>query len=230
MQDISIVLAVKQYNPGMLAPDFLRASGAIPIDWEVEGSPIATEQSVRVQFKNGMTIQGRPGAISFSQPFDLDRALVVAEVAEKYVSVLPNLEYLGVGINLRRFISFEGGSDGAHRYLRERIFCAAPWQDFGVTPMLAQANLVYTLEDCHLRLTIEEATLKLPDRAVPAIVFNGNFDYNVVAETVEERLPKLNQAIGKWQQDVARFQDLIDGRFSIGIEAESRLAIPVITL
>ncbi|GET43794.1 hypothetical protein [Microseira wollei] len=220
IQELSIVLAARNHNQALLTLDFLKGSGVIPADWELQRPPVFAAGSAQVMFANGVNIVLNPQAIAFSQPFETNtlEELKIPEITGKYVSTLPNLEYQGVGINPKRFITFGEEGDGAYKYITETILARGPWQNFGIAPMRAGINLVYTLEGRQLRLSISEAQIKLPDQVIPAVAFAGNFHYEVRSESPQQRLEIVKQAIAHWQEDLAAYKNLIDNQFLPGVE------------
>jgi hypothetical protein len=144
---------------------------------------------------------------------------------------LPNLAYSGLGINPRRFVTFSDRREQAHQYITETILSRGSWQDFGTAPVQAGINLVYTLEHCQLRLNINEARLQMPDtEAIPAVLFAGNFHYELTGESAEERLQHLHQALENWQSDFATYQELIDGKFLAGRREIPDSALPALAI
>lgn len=217
IQDFSIVLAARSHNPALLTPDFLRGSGVVPGEWELARPPVVSSQAAQIIFTNGIKIEAQAGTISFFQGMDSQdwfKNIEIPSIARRYAATLPNLDYQGVGINPRRFVTFEDRAENAHQYLTEMLLSRGSWQDFGIAPLQVGMNLVYTLERCQLRLNINEVRLQFPDReAVPALLFAGNFTYGIAGDSAEGRLKHLHQVIENWQSDVATYQELIDCRF-----------------
>lgn len=233
IQDFSIVLAAKDHNPTMANPNFLRASGVVPGEWELARPPVVSSQTVQIIFKNGIKLEAQPGTISFSQGIDTNtfKNIELPSLARRYSVTLSNLAYRGVGINPRRFVTFGDRPEQAHQYITETILSRGSWQDFGTAPMQAGINLVYSLEHCQLRLGINEAKLQMPDtEAIPAILFAGNFHYELTGESAEERLQHLHQALDNWQSDFATYQKLIDGKFLAGRRETSDSVLPALAI
>ena len=221
IQELAIVLAARNHNATLLTWDFLKGSGVVPTDWELQRPPVFTAGSAQIIFKNGVNIVANSQTVSFSEAVTTKafENVEVAKIARKYVATLPNLDYQAVGINPRRFIPFEEQPEQAHQYITETILSSGSWQNFGIAPMQAGINLVYTLERCQLRLGINEARLRFPDReTVPALLFAGNFHYEVTGDSAEERLQKIVRAIENWQKNVATYQELLDSQFLAGVK------------
>lgn len=234
IQDFSIVLAIKNQNPTIVTPDFLKGSGVIPGDWELARPPVLSTQTTQIIFKNGIKIDAQLGSISFSQGLDSPQRqelkdIEIPDMARRYTASLPNLEYRGVGINPRRFVTFGDGVNQAHKYITETILSRGSWQDFGTSPMQVGVNLVYRLEGCQLRLGINEAQLQTPEReAIPAVVFTGNFHYDLTGESGGERLGNLQQILNNWQKDFLIYRELIDSKFLAGMKDDYDAVLPII--
>lgn len=219
-RELSVVLAARNHNPTMATPDFLKGSGVVPADWELARPPVLAQGGSQIAFKNGIRVEARPGRVTFSEGMGKNKPpeeMGVPDLALRYAAALPNLEYGGVGVNPRYFATFEAQLDGARLFIREKILCRGGWQEFGIAPVQAGVNLVFTLERCQLRLGISEVRLKLPEREVPAVAFAGNFDYRVGGESPQERLEAVRRAVGHWQEDMAAFEQLIRGEFLTGV-------------
>jgi hypothetical protein len=223
IEDLSIVLAVRNHNPNLLTLEFLQGSGVIPTDWQLARPPVLSTQGSQVLFQNGIKLEAQPGTVSFSEAMGgkTADAMEIPAIARRYAAVLPNLDYRGVGINPRKFVAFEDRSEAAHQYMTQTILSPGSWQNFGTAPIQAGINLVYTLERCQFRLGINEARLNLPDREIPAIVFIGNFNYGIGSESVEKRLQNLTRIIEHWQDDWATYEELIENQFLAGVERDA---------
>ena len=57
IQELSIVLAVRNHNPTMLNLDFLRGSGVVGADWELAQQPVSNANAAQIAFKNGIKIE-----------------------------------------------------------------------------------------------------------------------------------------------------------------------------
>lgn len=215
-QEFGIIIAAKNHNPTLLNPDFLKYSGIVPTEWELARQPISTQNVSQVAFTNGVLIVAEPTRVIFIEAIEGKAVaeIIVADIAKKYVQALPNVEYEAVGLNPRSYMSFDQQQDAARQYLAEMLLSPGPWQEVGTAPVRATLNLVYTLERCPFYLTVSEAALRNPDEtSTPIVLFNGSFSYQVIGETVPERLKKLHQLIDNWQADLLTYQDIINSKF-----------------
>lgn len=56
VQELLIVIAVRQQNPSILTADFLKYTGIIPSDWELARPPVLTNTAAQVVYQNGVSI------------------------------------------------------------------------------------------------------------------------------------------------------------------------------
>ena len=217
IKDLSIVIAVKDHNPNILTPDFLKGTGVMPTDWELARPPVLSARSTKIIFKNGIKIEAQPGTITFSEGMvdpKTPEEMAIADLASKYVAALPNLDYRAVGINPRRFATFGDDPEAAHKYIKEKILSPGMWQEVGETPMQAGINLLYTVNSTTLRLGINEAKLQMPEKeAIPAILFTGNFHHDLVGENGKDKLSALQSQLEKWRMDWDAFQEILANKF-----------------
>lgn len=90
----------------------------------------------------------------------------------------------------------------------------------GKAPVKAAVNLVYSLEQGELNLSVAEALLQLQDAELnPAVLFSGNFQYEIVGEEEGEKLQHLYRLLENWQPDLAAYREIVNQRF-LGKEAE----------
>ncbi|WP_414529919.1 hypothetical protein [Nodularia chucula] len=215
-QEFGIIIAAKNHKPTILNPDFLKYSGIVPAEWELARQPIYTPSVSQVAFTNGIAIVAEPTRIIFIEAIEDKTAkdITIADIAKKYVQTLPHVEYEAVGLNPRSYITFDQQQDTSHQYLSEKLLSPGDWQEIGTTPVRATLNLAYTLERCPFYLTISEAALQNPDEtSIPIVLFNGSFSYQIIGETVPERLINLHQIIDNWQADLLTYQDMIRSKF-----------------
>jgi hypothetical protein len=215
IQELAIVVSVKNNNPTVLNSDFLKYSGVVPANWELARSPLYTKEAAQLLFQNGINLISQTDRVAFIEEISEKsiELLETPQIATKYLKTLPNAEYQALGINLKGYIPFDK-TDAAHNYLSSQVLANGPWQGFGDRPVQAAVNLAYSLEEGRLQMSIGEATLQLPQKdPVPVILFSGNFAYSVAEIGADERLIRLVQHIENWQSALAIYRDLIDNRF-----------------
>lgn len=218
IQDLGIVVAAKNLNPQVVNLDFLKLSGIIPNDWELTQQPVANPRVVQLTFQNGVNIVAQPGKITFSEQIRTNNTqeLNAPVVAKKCLEKLPNAEYQGVSISPKNMVAFGDSLDAPRKYIASTLLAPGSWQELGTQPVQASINLVYQLEQCYLSLSINEVRLQQPEKpATRALMFSGNFNYQVTSYSGEERLRQLRQRIDNWSGDLQTFREIINTRFLV---------------
>lgn len=231
-QEFGIIIAAKNHNPTILNPDFLKYSGIVPQEWELVRQPTYTQNVSQLAFTNGIMIVAEPTRVIFIEAIEQKAIndITVAEIAKKYVQTLPNIQYEGVGLNPRGYISFEQQS-AASQYLVKTLLSDGDWQSLGTAPVRATLNLVYTLERCPFYLTVSEAALRNPDETnIPIVLFNGSFSYEVRSEISAERVVNLHNIIDHWQTDLSNYQEIINTKFLLKSEIPTTVVPDVFTI
>lgn len=216
IQELSISIAAQKLNPTMLSEDFLKASGIIPSDWELNKQPVLNPNYAQVSFENGVSIVTQPRNITFIEMLGTKEAqeIKLPELVHRYVEKLPLAEYQGLSISPKSIVPLSGGADVARQYIAETLLAPGPWQEFEQAPVQAGLNLLYQLERCQFNLSINEARLQLPDqRSLPALLFSGSFNYDLTSNSERERINKLNQRIDQWEADLEAFREMVNQRF-----------------
>lgn len=228
VQELVIVIAAKNHNPTLVTPDFLKYSGIVPTEWELARQPICTQRGSQVTFANGISIIAEPYRVLFAEAIDNKAAAEVAipAIARKYVQTLPNVDYQAMGLNPRGHATFDKQPDAARKYISETLLPPGAWQEVGTAPVRATINLTYTLERGIFSLSVNEAALRQPDETItPIVLFSGNFSYDLVGKSGEEKLPSLYQALKNWQADLDTYKDIINTKF-LASEAETKAVVP----
>ncbi|MCV3215603.1 hypothetical protein OGM63_19150 [Plectonema radiosum NIES-515] len=226
VQEFGIIVAIKDNKPAILNPDFLKYTGIVPSEWELARQPVFSSSVSQVTYTNGVSIIAETNRVIFVESLEDKKAeeISVAAIAERYVKMLPNAEYQGLGVNPRGYKGFESAdTDAARRFMSEGMFAPGAWQQVGTTPMRSTINLVYTFERAPLYLTLNEAALRNPDEtSTPIVLFSGSYSYEVSGETASEKLTNLLAVMSNWKTDLQEFSDIINDKF-LGHQASSRV-------
>ncbi|MBV6622965.1 MAG: hypothetical protein KI793_08435 [Rivularia sp. (in: Bacteria)] len=215
IQELAIAITAKNLNPNVVNFDFLKYSNIISSEWELARKPVYTRNLTQLIFKNGIAIVVQPTRVVFAQATDGReiQELQISQLASSYIEKLPNIEYQAVGINPKGFVTFTESND-ATNYLSKNLLASGEWREFGSTPVKAAIQLAYTLEESQFNLTINEGLLQISsEKSVPAILFSGNFNYNIYGDEVQTRLQHLNQIIHNWKNDLETYKELINNKF-----------------
>ncbi|MEO1669338.1 MAG: hypothetical protein AAFR77_00915 [Cyanobacteria bacterium J06631_2] len=212
LQQLSLSLIAKNYNPARITPDFLAASGIIPHDWQLAAKPIATQNAVQLKFKNGLSVSANYRSITFSEGIRTTaiEEMEAAKVATRYLEALPAADYQQVKVSPMCLYNLGDETDTVRQLIVEGLLTPAPWHSFGAEPNKATINLIYELERCQLNLKVDEARFQQGENeAVPGLFFAGDFVYSFAEQSGSEKIGSIKTAISNWQQDVTMFQSQI---------------------
>jgi hypothetical protein len=217
LQELAIVVSTPNQNPSVINLEFLKYSGVIPMEWELARAPIYTNQASQLVFQNGVALAAQPDRVMFLEAINAksDTEILVAEVAQKYTAIMQRMEYQAVGINLRGYVE-QDTEEAPREYIAQTLLAPGAWHEFGEEPMRATLNLAYTLKDGRFALSVNDASLQLPEEeSKPVILFSGNFSYDLSELDGPAKLEKLSALVGNWQSDVDTFRDLINAKFLV---------------
>ena len=159
LQQLSVSLIAKNYNPARITPEFLAASGIIPHEWQLAAKPLVTKNAVQLKFKNGLSVIAKSGSITFSEAISTKAVeeMEAAKVATRYLESLPAADYQQVRISPMCLYNLGNEDDAVRQLMVEGLLTSAPWHSFGSSPAKAAVNLIYELERCQLNLKVDEA-------------------------------------------------------------------------
>jgi len=216
IQELSIVIAVKIENPNILTEELLKFSGIIPADWELDGAPSYNNRIAQLIFKNGFSIALQPDRVMFMEAIASKsrEEIVAGQIAENYIKTMKLADYRAVGINIRSFLEDSINPDVVTDYISKQLLSIGQWQDHGNGSLAVSLGLGYQLEGRKLNLTINEASIKLPNQSPTMVVlFSGNYEYALSSTSITERSQELSQIVQNWQQDLTDYSDLIVNKF-----------------
>lgn len=216
IEELTISLVIKNFNPSLLSYELLTMSGIVPSDWELARQPVNNPRGSQVSFKNGVNIIAQPNNISFVEGLgnkDIN-SLQFANIAQKYVSKMSNAEYQGISISPKIIVPFTDGEDGGKNFINNTLLNQGAWFNFGnITPQ-ASLNLFYQLDRAQLVLNINPAKLQQPnDITISAVLFAGSFNYNLNDLMGDLRIKTLMDITNSWQKDLDSFRELIYQKF-----------------
>ncbi len=211
LQELAIVIAVQQLDPILISSEFLRYSNIVPPDWQLAQRPLRSAQMAQVSFQNGVSLITQPDRLTLVEPLlgKSAEAVQVGAIAQRCFNALPNLDYQGVGINTRTLMVRPGPIEHVSSYLSQHLLSGGAWLNQGTAPARIGLNLSYPFEHHRLNLSINEATVQLPEQQqVAVVIFSGNFDYDLAAGT--DRWAQLEAIITDWPATVEHFCQVVE--------------------
>lgn len=219
IQEISIVIAARRHNPSILNPDFLIRKRIVPATWELARPPICVEAFSQIVYEDRITITVDFEKLIFSELLEGrdPGELRIAKMAGLYVAALPEVEYLGVGVNPKGHVIFRDDPDAARKYLAAKVLSEGPWSHYGNEPVRVAIRLLYSLERRQAVLSVEEAQAP-GELSVSALQFNANFHHDISAVARNIRLRELKSILANWQEDIEEYTKLVEEAF-MGLES-----------
>ena len=217
IDEISIIIAAQDLTPTMMSEDFLKFSGIVPKDWELSQQPILNPTAAQLNYTNGISVTAQPRTINFSEALNNKKLedVVIPEIVTKYLEKLPHAEYLGMSLSPKMLVPFPQNPQIVRQFITGRLLGSGSWKDIGKAPVQAGINLMYLLEHCQLTVNVAEARLQQANKApVAAILFSGNFNYNLAPDiSAEAKIAGLKQGLSFWKSDFLNFRDIVFNKF-----------------
>ncbi|HIK38185.1 MAG: hypothetical protein NZ901_10880 [Geminocystis sp.] len=212
IEELTITLAIRNFNPTLLSYELLTMSGIVPTTWELANQPVVNPRISQVSFKNGVNIVAQGNTISFleavaNKPLG---QLQFAQVALQYIDKMSNAEYQAISFTPRLVIPLSAVDEDAGKdFINQTFLNTGPWQHFGHTTPQTALSLFYELDNCRFSLNINPARLQQPDNSfVSAVLFVGSFNYPLPSNT-SDILSQLRLCVNSWPQDLHTFHDFV---------------------
>jgi hypothetical protein len=215
IRQVEIVLAVEKHNPILLNPEFLKAKGIVPSNWELNQPPTYTEGIALLAFENGVCIVHRGSVLAFFEDTRTKelKTLEVPQIACRYIEKIPQENYQAVGLNLEGHAAFDT-QDAARDSLLKVFFKSVYSHESDQRIVQASTNFIYKLDECVLTLTVKNTGLKISETEnIPVILFAANFHRDIAEIPREEHAQTLFQSIDNWQADIKIYKDIVRNKF-----------------
>ena len=229
IEEISLIIAAQDLTPTMMSQDFLKFSGIVPQAWELAQQPVLTPNYAQLNFTNGVGINAQPRTITINESL-ANKTLAeinIQEVARKYIAKLPHAEYMGLSFSPKILLPFPKDPQAVRQYITGTLLGAGAWKRIGKAPVQAGINLMYYLERCQMTISISEAKLQKPNESpIVAILFSGNFNYNIdLSQNAESRMTQMSEFLNNWQTDLEEFRALVNQKFLDSSNADSSQSV-----
>ena len=216
IEELAIIITAKNLTPTIMSQDFLKFSGIVPQTWKLDQQPVLSPNLAQLDFQNGISIVAQPGNLTISESFR-DKTIneaYLAHIASQYIEKLPHAEYQGFSLNPKIIVPIPDNPAAIKDYFTQSLLNQGSWQDIGRGLIQANINLLYQLERCQLSVSISQATLQAPQQLpLFAVLFSGNFNYNIAASDQQQTKNRLLQAIQFWQNDFKTFREIVSQKF-----------------
>ena len=207
--ELAVVLAASPNDPSIINPDFLQRYGIVDSDLASGQPSIATPAFSQVHYAVGLSVVSTPDRIVFSQlgtPLIVD-AIVSPEMAERYATTVPHVNYTGVGINPKVFKTLEElGTIAISDALRDQ----GEGIELGSALPEVQIKAIYNDEDRIFVFDVQEIFAELDGEQIRGILFQANVHRDLPQGTRGENIKGLTSILSRWPQDLSDFYGLID--------------------
>lgn len=230
IEEISLIVAAQDLTPTMMSQEFLKFSGIIPKEWELAQQPVLNPNFARLNFTNGVGIDAQPRTITFSESLSNKQLeeLAIHQVAGRYLEKLPHAEYMGLSFSPKILLPFPDAPTLVRQYITGTLLGSGSWKRIGNAPVQAGINLMYFLDRCQLTISISEAKLQKPqEQPIPAILFSGNFNYNVNVsqDSTVDRTVQTLDFLSNWNKDLKEFREIVNRKFLDSDSVDSEQSI-----
>lgn len=212
---VEFVLVVDKHNPILLNPEFLKAEGIIPSNWELTGPPTYIQGTALIGFQNGIYIAHQGSVIAFFEDTRTKQLqnIELPQIVQNYIEVFPQENYQAVGLNLEGNTTFNIQQE-ARTYLLETLQNPNYWQRDNENIVQAIVNFIYKIDRGQLTLTVRNTELKRSaEESIPVILFAANFNRDVAGVPDKDRFDILSQIIRNWQTDIDTYHEIVNNRF-----------------
>lgn len=230
IEELSLIIAAQNLTPTMMSQDFLKFSGIIPQEWKLAQEPTLNPNFAQLNFTNGVSISAKPRTITISESLSgkTPETLSLQTVAANYLQKLPHAEYIGLSFSPKILLPFPEQPQLVRQYITGNLLGSGSWKRIGQIPVQAGINLMYYLDRCQLTISISEAQLQKPQKQpITAILFSGNFNYNVILgqENAPDRTTQTTSFLHNWRTDLEEFREIVNQKFLDSGTADSKASI-----
>jgi hypothetical protein len=139
--------------------------------------------------------------------------ITIGSIVEKYIEVLPHVNYKVVSIIPKGDYSFKR-SDLNEKYIVDVIIADGPWKKIGDDIPRINVKFQYKIEDCVLNLEVFLARIEENSNSTkPVLAFFANFSHRVRGDSINEKRLSLKQAIRQYKKDIQLFEEIISKSF-----------------
>jgi len=186
----AIVVLAKQHNPAILHPSFLSSEGIVPVEWEIDETPVSTPVFAMVKYKNRVvfTVQENRFQVEQGEPDDDIAKSPLPELTLKYTEKLPHVEYHAVGINFKGFIEHSDPQTAImKRFLKPSV---AEFDD--KCPEASAFRFVYSLDSTRFRLSFDSGKVKSTDNTNErsGVMVDANYHVDLDLNNIQEEIKK----------------------------------------
>lgn len=215
LKDVIFRMTIHGHIPPTLNAGFLQGAGVVPAEWPLAQEAICTAEGSQLVFENGLILLAQGEIMSGQERLDdpASAAPQLAKLLVRYCQALPHLRCQELQTVLRAVVLYEQDSEGANRFMRERLLQPGDWQTWGGHQIQPKLQIAYNFQDHILNLIVAPSQI-LQDGVASgsALVFIGSFEHSF-EEGVN--LPQMEEPLLGWAARWDQLHEYILTKFPI---------------
>ncbi|MCY3973316.1 MAG: hypothetical protein OXF52_03845 [Candidatus Dadabacteria bacterium] len=162
LSTVSVVLVAQVHNPAIINPDFLKKSGVVGSDWQVDENkpPLSTPLLSQISFNNGVEWRVTPDICTIVEKVegDLKDSYSIHECAKAYIKTLEHIPYRALGVNWH--FSLDSAEEDLQTWMKERFLKSGNWQT-SIESTSLSFKVLYPSAVCNITIDIRESKIAL---------------------------------------------------------------------
>ena len=212
LQELNFTLFIEQLDSAMFNLNALQRVGVIKPSWQLAEEPVYQNNAMKLVFSNKVCIVAQSDRLIFVETVGNKRLqdTHIGQAIINNVRGFSALNYRAVSLSPGGYARFSSPSE-ARKYLAEGLLASTPWSKFQGQPINAVGlKLAYLYKSGKFYLEINQASLDIAGRAIPAVWFAGSFNYQLRGNNSKQRYLDLNNIVQNWQSDIQNYQSYIN--------------------
>jgi len=210
LTNFSIVVLAQAHNPSILNPDFLKNNKIVDASFTPK-DVYCTPPIAQVSFDEGISIIAEFERLQFIDHVSerIPHKSQIAEIATKYISVLPHVRYTAAGINFIGHYLWEN-TNIASSFISNKFIREGPGLSAGDGLTNIGLKFVYLFGKIKCTISIESTEMiREENKKIPVILINANYNLDVKDNNIQE----IKSFISDWKIQNERFTSFLEKIF-----------------
>ncbi len=212
---LALVTLAGNNNPTILNQDFLKDNKIVPSEWTLENPPISTPVIAQVTFKERIAIVAEFEKLQFieNKSERIPGGSPVIGIADKYINILPYVQYKALGINFFAS-SFFNNKESIREFLINKFIAVGIWKTYGDSPVDIGLKFIIKVGEFRCTVSLEQAELQLAKSGKKKPILAVNANYHLDGEESDKEHKWLHQGIRKWRNQYNHFNKMLNDFFT----------------
>ena len=211
LANFSIVVVAQAHNPSILNPDFLINNKIVDASFTPK-DVYCTPPISQVSFDEGISIIAEFERLQFVDHVSerIPHKSQIAEIATRYISVLPHVRYTAVGINFTGHYLWEN-TNSACSFISNKFIREVPCLSSGDGLTNVGLKFIYLFGKIKCTISIESTErIREENKRIPVILINANYNLDVKDNNIQE----IISFISDWKTQNERFTNFLEKAFT----------------